>query len=70
MADPTRKFESETLGLAGPQPIRSKDEARDTDGAGSRKARRTEGRDRAQTKLIVLRLIEHFEQDRSVLAEA
>jgi hypothetical protein len=70
MADPTRKLESETIGLAGPQPVRTKREARETGGAGSGKARHQECRDRAQTKLIVLRLIDHFEQDRSVLAKA
>ena len=70
MADPTRKFESETIGLAGLQPVRTKHEARDTNGAGSGKARRKEGRDRAQTKIIVLRLIDHFKQDRSGLGEA
>ena len=70
MADPTRNFESEAMGLAGLQQVRTKHEARDKDGAGSGKARRKEGRERAQTKIIVLRLIDHFEQDHSVLGEA
>jgi hypothetical protein len=70
MADPIRKFESETIGLSGLQPVRAKSETRDLDGAGSGTSRRKERRDKPQIKAIVLRLIDYFEQDLSVVRDA
>jgi hypothetical protein len=70
MADPNRKFESETIGRSGLQPVRAKSETRDLDDAGSGTLRGRERRDKAQIKVIVLRLIDHFEQDLSVVRDA
>jgi hypothetical protein len=69
MADPTRKFESETIALSGLKSVVEKTETGEIRSAGSRKSRHKEGRDKAQRKVIVLRLIEYFEQDPSGLGE-
>jgi hypothetical protein len=69
MGNSTRKFESETIGGAGLQPVAAKQEPRDIDGAAFSKMRHKEGRDKAQVKFIVLRLIEYFEEGPSGLGE-
>jgi hypothetical protein len=62
MGEPYRKFESETIGLSGLQPATSKQDPRDIDGGALRRVRRSEGHDEAQRRVIILRLIEFFEE--------
>ena len=61
MADPIRNFESEVIAPPGLKRVAAKKEAGKDLGVSARKPRRKRGREEAQIKLLLLRLIEHFE---------